>query len=321
MSFQDPKYPVPTTVSPEAQAFLANPIDMSALGGARPETTEEWEAMIAGVDSQYLPILEEMLRVAPVTFEKSEVAGVTVRVITPDHFPADRQDKVLINLHGGGYAIMGGELSVMEGIPIAAAGGFKVICVDYRMPPHHPYPAAVDDGLAVYEAVLEHHKPGNVAIFGASAGGGLTAAVVLAARDKGLSLPAGVILNTPWSDLTKSGDSYYTNDGVDPVLTTYDGGLIGMAKIYAGDEDPKHPLLSPVYADYTKGFPPAMLVTGTRDLLLSCTVRLHRVLRAAGIYADLHVFEAMWHGFAAMPEGRVADAEAIDFLENHLGLK
>lgn len=320
MALQDPKYPVPTTVSPEAQAFLANPIDMSGLGGANPQTDEEWQAVIDGANSQYLPVVEEMLKVAPVTIEKTEIAGVTVRIITPDNCPEDRQSKVLINLHGGGYAIMGGELSIMEGVPIAASGGFKVICVDYRMPPQHPYPAAVDDGLAVYKAVLEHHKAGDIGIFGASAGGGLTAAVTLAARDQGLPMPGAVVLNTPWSDLTKNGDSYFTNDGVDPVLTSFDGGLAGMAKIYAGGEDPKHPLLSPVYADFSKGFPPAMLVTGTRDLLLSCTVRLHRALRSAGIPADLHVFEAMWHGFGGIPEGLEANAETVQFFEKHLGL-
>jgi len=320
MALQDPKYSVPTTVSPEAQAFLANPIDMSGIGGPSPQTDEEWYALIDGVNSQFLPIVEAMIDSAPVTIEKREIAGVTVRIITPENFPQDRQDKVLINLHGGGYAIMGGELSIMEGISIAASGGFKIICIDYRMPPKHPHPAAIDDGIAVYKAVLEHHKASDIGIFGASAGGGLTAAVALAARDQSLPMPAAVVLNTPWSDLTKNGDSYFTNAGVDPVLTSYDGGLRGMARIYAGDEDLKHPLLSPVYADFSKGFPPAMLVTGTRDLLLSCTVRLHRALRSAGIEADLHVFEAMWHGFNAMPEGRQADAEAVQFFEKHLGL-
>lgn len=320
MTQQKPKFPVPTTVSKEAQNLLASSIDISGLLPGSPQNDAEWELLIKNTNSQYLPLVDEMLKVSPVSVEKKTIADVVVRIVTPNNVPSDRQDKILINLHGGGYAIMGGDLSVMEGIRLATAGGFKIVCVDYRMPPAHPYPAAVDDGLAVYRALLIDYQAKDIAIFGSSAGGGLTAAVSLAARDAGLPLPAAVILNTPWSDLSKNGDSYFTNDGVDPVLTSYDGNLSGMAKIYAGKEDLKHPLISPIYADYSKGFPPALLFTGTRDLLLSCTVRLHRALRAARISADLHVFEAMWHGFGSMPEGRIADAESVEFLEKHFAI-
>lgn len=316
----NPKYPVPSTISDEAKKILATAINIDAKNVIAPSSTDAWLKVIEDTNAPYLAIAQALASMDGLSVEKTEIAGVTVRIITPDSIPDDRQQKVLINLHGGGYALLGGELSIMESVGMALAGGFKVIAVDYRMPPLHPFPAAVDDGVAVYQALLQDYAETDIAIFGASAGGGLTASVTIAARDAGLPLPAAVVLNTPWCDLDKIGDSYFSNDGVDPVLSSYDGRLGQMASIYAGKEDFSHPLISPVYADYSKGFPPAMLVSGTRDLLLSCTVRLHRALRAANIEADLHVFEAMWHGFMTVPEGQIANAETVAFLEKHFSL-
>ncbi|MBK7951798.1 MAG: alpha/beta hydrolase fold domain-containing protein [Deltaproteobacteria bacterium] len=127
--------------------------------------------------------------------------------------------------------------------------------------------------MSVYRDLLDTYGPGQIALFGSSAGGGLTAAVIVAARDAGLPLPAAAVMHTlPVRPLSKIGDSYYTNEGVDPMLTTYDGGLEAGARAYAGGAGLSHPLVSPIYADLSKGFPPSFLSTGTRDLLLSCTV-------------------------------------------------
>lgn len=316
----NPKYPVPETVSSEAQQRLSQPIPMELNTVPAPTSTEQWLEIIEGSNAGFKPVVDALANSDNITIEKTTIAGVTVRIITPNSIPADRAEKLLINLHGGGYAMLGGDLSIMEAVGMAQAGGFKVISVDYRMPPLHPFPAAVDDGVAVYRALLDQYPADAIALFGASAGGGLSAAVVIAARDAGLPLPACTVLNTPWSDLNKIGDSYFSNDGVDPVLSSYDGPLGQMAVIYAGEESFSHPLISPVYADYSKGFPPTQLVSGTRDLLLSCTVRLHRAMRDADIEADLHVYEAMWHGFMDVPEGQTAIAEAIAFIEKHMNL-
>ncbi len=291
---------------------------MSAVGGEPPKTTEAWEKQIAVTDSGFAPLIDEALRKAPVKLSEEEIAGVTVRILVPDGRVPLREEVLLINLHGGGYTQFGGDCSIMESISMAAAG-FKVIAVDYRMPPRHPFPAAVDDGVAVYEAMLEHYQASNIAIYGASAGGGLSAAVIIAARDKGLPLPAAAVLHTPWSDLAPIGDSYATNEGVDPTLPSYEM-LRHAALLYAGEARLDNPLVSPVYADYSKGFPPTLLSTGTRDLLLNCTVRQHRKLREANIPAELHVFDAMWHGFGLMvpTEQAELERETIQFLERHL---
>lgn len=313
----NPKYPVPTHVSPEAQAVLAQPVDTSAAVAPPPTTTAEWRKAIDAREAPFATMFEAAIAAAPVEITKKRIAGVIVRELVPASPAEPISGRLLINLHGGGYTMLGGDSSVFEALGFAAHG-YRVISVDYRMPPEHPFPAAVDDGVAVYRALLASTAPESIAIFGASAGGGLTASVVMAARDAGLPMPAAVVLNTPWADLSKTGDSYFTNDGVDPVLSTYDGFLAAGARLYAGDAGLENPLVSPVYGDYGAGFPPALLSTGTRDLLLSVTVRLHRAMRNAGVEADLHVFDAMWHGIIGVPEGLELEAEALKFLDKHL---
>ncbi len=319
---QPPKYPVPKHLSDHAQAILNRPIDLQRTTVV-PKGRDQWLAAVEQSSAQYRPMLEAALAQA-VRIEKTTMAGVTVRIITPDDLPKEREDKILLNLHGGAYVYFGGDLSVLEGVRYAVDGQYRVIAVDYRMPPDHPFPAAIDDAVAVYRELLKSYKPEHIAMFGGSAGGGLTASTVLHARDLGLPLPAAAVMNTPWSDLSKTGDSYYSNEGVDPILPSYDGVLAASAKLYAGEYDLKHPLISPVYADYRKGFPPSLLISGTRDLLLSATVRLHLKLRESGIAADLLVFDALWHGFTAdprMPEAQMAMAEVMKFLDTVFSTK
>src|ERR1700751_41714 len=177
---------------------------------------------------------------------------------------------------------------------MAGYSGMKVISVDYRMPPDFPYPAALDDAMAVWKEVVKTTNPKNIAIFGTSTGGGMTLAMILRAKKEGLPLPAAIAPGTPWSDLTETGDTYKTNEWVDNVLVSYDGYLRHAAVLYANGHDLKDPQLSPIYGDFT-GFPPTILTSGTRDLFLSNTVRVHRKLRQAGIVSDLHVFEGQSH--------------------------
>jgi acetyl esterase/lipase len=213
----------------------------------------------------------------------------------------ENRNRVLINLHGGAYIVNGGPDAVLEAIPVAHLLGIRVIAVDYRMPPVNPFPAALDDAVGVYRAVIEKADPATVGVYGTSAGGGLTAALLIKLRAMQVPLPGAVGLVAPWSDLTQSGDSYFTNAEIDPMLVTYDGILGAAARLYAGTHDIKDPLISPVYGTYTADFPPALVISSTRDLLLSSAVRLHRKLVASGVEAELHVFEALWHDFLVTP--------------------
>jgi acetyl esterase/lipase len=229
-----------------------------------------------------------------VNIEKGEIGGVSVYEVTPAQIPPEHQDRLFFHVHGGAYVLGGGDNAVAEAVQVAAASGIRALSVDYRMPPEFPFPAAIDDTIAVYRETLQSYAPAAIAIGGTSTGGGLSLAAVHRMMQMDLPLPGAIYAGTPWSDLTKTSDSLFTNEGIDRVLVTYDGLLKGAAEIYAASTDMKDPLISPVYGEFT-GFPPTILITGTRDLFLSDTARVHRKMRNAGVVADLHVFEGMSH--------------------------
>ena len=146
-------------------------------------------------------------------------------ILTPKDIPPANRNRLLVHVHGGGYVFGPGESGTGEAILMAAFGGFKVISIDYRMPPDFPYPAAMDDAMAVWKEAVKMQNPRNMAIFGSSTGGGMTLAMVLRAKQEGLPLPAAIAPGTPWSDLTETGDTYRTNEWLDNVLVSYNGWL------------------------------------------------------------------------------------------------
>jgi acetyl esterase/lipase len=238
-------------------------------------------------------------------------------VIPPEH-----RDKLLIHVHGGCYVLSPGEAGTSEAIMMAGLGHFKVISVDYRMPPEAYFPGALDDAMTVYRMALKTSNAKNVAVFGTSAGGALVLEMMLGAKQQGLRLPGAISPGTPMSDATKTGDSFYSNEMVDNVLVSRDGFCDAATRVYAHGHDLKDPLLSPIYGDM-HGFPPAILTTGTRDLLLSNTVRVHRKLREAGVDAQLEVYEGQSHAQYQfddrVPENREAFDEITAFFDKHLG--
>lgn len=305
--------PVPTSVSAEARRIIAMgalnpPIDYPPVGD-----TGAWRDLVAERDAATLAMIGDRAAGLPVTFDEIDADGVRVFAITPtDTDPSAR--RVYLHVHGGGFAFGGGEVCRLLSIRTALQVGACVWAVDYRMPPDHPYPAPLDDCVSAYRALLGRRSAGEIVVGGESAGGNLAAALILRARDEGMPLPAGAVLLTPEADLTESGDSFETNAGLDSVLP---GSLMATNLLYAAGHDLTHPYLSPLFADFTRGFPPTMLRTGTRDLFLSNTVLLHRALRSAGVAADLHVMEAAGHGgfLGAAPEDREIDREIRAFVD------
>lgn len=204
---------------------------------------------------------------------------------------------------------------------IAYYAQMRAISIDYRTIPLHPFPAALDDVLAVYQELLKDYDPAAMAIGGSSAGGNLSMASIHNFNMRGIPVPGAYFGGTPWADIAKEGDSYFINEGIDRILPVYEGELGDQATLYAGGEDMKNPLISPVYGDFSN-FPPAQLVTGTRDLLLSPTIRAHRAMRAAGVEADLNVYEGLSHGefliYTDLPESAEVFTELGAFLDKHL---
>ena len=314
--------PVPKTVSPALQKSIAGAALAPRLAPEDvPQTAEAWRRYAAANNAQTLrmtPMLEARF---PFEVEQKSIAGVTVREITPRSLDAAKAGRVLIHLHGGGYVMNGGEASISEAVLGAHHARTRVLSVDYRMPPDHPFPAAIEDAVAVWTAVIQDHAPASVGVFGTSAGGGLTLAMCLKLKALGLPLPGAIAPSTPWTDLAGESDSYATNANVDGIFSDYAGAPAGMARLYAGGASLSDPLVSPVHGDFT-GFPPAILTTGTRDILLSDTVRVYRAMRAAGVEARLEVHEAMSHAeyaFAATsPESAVVFQDIAAFFERWL---
>jgi acetyl esterase/lipase len=307
--------PVPTSVSQEAQAILAMgrlgppPRELPAL-----EDTEGWRAYVAETDDFVRSMVGDAAADFAGSIEERDIGSCLVYVATPDGV-AENDRRVVLDIHGGAWVLGGGELCKRMTIASANAVGVRVWSVDYRMPPDHPFPTPLDDCLTAYRALLDERRPSEIIVGGTSAGGNLAAALILRARDEGLPLPTAVVFNTGAFDLTGSGDSWQTNDGLDNVLS---GPVEPCTELYAGEHDRREPYISPLFGDLT-GFPPVILLTGTRDRLLSDNVRMHRALRTAGVEAELHVWEAAGHGgFLGMaPEDTERSAELRRFAEAH----
>ena len=312
----------PRTASPQLQRFIAAAAS-APLGdlSRAPETAEKWRAFVAANAQLGLKRVAAIGAMYPCDVAETQMDGVTVRWITPASLDPVKTGRVLMHLHGGGYVLSPGEAGLSEGLLCAHFACTPVISVDYRMPPDHPFPAAIDDAITVWRALIRTHAPASVGVFGASAGGGLLLAMTSRLKALGLPLPGALAPNTPWADLEGESDSYAVNALVDSILPQYDGVAAAMARLYAGATSLRDPLISPVHADFT-GFPPSILTTGTRDLLLSDTVRVYRAMRAVGVEARLEVYEALSHAeynYAFdSPETASTFTDIGRFFERHL---
>ncbi|HEY0525263.1 MAG TPA: alpha/beta hydrolase fold domain-containing protein, partial [Stellaceae bacterium] len=240
--------PVPATASRQLQAAIAAPYRIPAWN-ANPANAAEWKDLINKLAVPTIAALPALRETLGVTSEPTTIGGVKTFIVQPKTIPPANANRLLVHIHGGGYVYNPGEAGTVEAVLMAAFGGYKIISVDYRMPPDAPYPAAMDDAMTVWKAALQMQKPENMAIFGTSTGGGMTLAMVLRAKAEGLPLPAAIAPGTPWADLTETGDSYATNEWVDNILVTWKGWLGRAALLYANGRDLHDPMLSPIYGD------------------------------------------------------------------------
>src|ERR1700722_4327773 len=250
---------MPGTISPEAQQWIAS------LAHDQPGN-ETLEQRRARTDAWRLRDSAEALKHYPVAITESEIAGVKIDLISPRRIPAANRHRVFINLHGGGFNSDSG--SRIEGDPIANLAKTRVVSIYYRLAPEHPFPAAVDDVLAVYKALLKTYKPRNVGMYGTSAGAILTCEVAVKIKQLGLPLPGALGVFSGSGDFSRIADSrqLFANDGFPGNLQPTDPNHL-PDNGYVGATDRRDPLLSPLYADLS-GLPPTLLVSATRDALL-----------------------------------------------------
>lgn len=305
--------PVPTSISPEAQAFMAGTARYVAARSA-PGQAEQAAAAV------------EFLRPAANrfsgTFETLMLPqGVQLYRATPIGREGRHVEVAYMEIHGGGFVAGGGQMCQMNAKNKASLYGLEVYSPDYRLAPEYPFPAALDDCMTAYREILRRYKGTDLVVGGASAGGNLAAALLLRAREEGLPLPAALVLMTPVMDMTCAGDSHQTNRYLDVALYGWAEG--GGPEIYAAGHDLTAPHLSPLFGSFSRDWPPTILTTGTRDLFLSDTVRMHRKLRRAGVHAELHVVEAGSHvGFMGLaPEDTEILAECRRFVYAMTGIK
>jgi len=236
-----------------------------------------------------------MLLPKGVTCQPVDVNGVPGEWFVPD----EARDGVILYLHGGAYHL--GSVNTYREMlgRLTLAAEMRVLAIDYRRAPEHPYPAALEDAVTAYAWLLEkEYAVEQIVLAGDSAGGGLTLAALLTLRDVGRPLPAGAVCISPWTDLALTGESVRGNAETDVILDEQN--LTRFAAAYAGEEALTAPLVSPFYADLT-GLPPLLVQVGTDEILLDDSLRFAEKVEAAGVEVDLQVWEGMFHVFHMFP--------------------
>lgn len=266
--------------------------------------------------------LEMIAAMAPRTKDlkriKVDISGIKAEWLT---IPGVAEKHAILYLHGGGYVAGSPKTSRDFATRIARASKARILIINYRLAPEHPFPAAVEDALTVYRWLVstEGVKPNDIVITGDSAGGGLTTATLVKLRDEGDSLPAAAALISPWADLACTGESFKTNVEVDPLVTQE--GLKFMAEKYLGGEDARNPLASPVYANL-QGLPPLYISVGSTELLRDDAVRLADRAKAVGVNVTLDIWEDMPHVFQqtaqVTPEGKKGIQKIGEFIQKFL---
>lgn len=294
--------PAPKTASEAARRHLESPVPRV------PPTLAEQRAVCDRVQRE---LGARQIERYGVEMRDAEIAGVPVRIFIP---PSEADaSRVLLNLHGGGFTKDAG--SVTENVPIAALARTRVVAVRYRLAPEFPFPAAVEDSLAVYRELLKQYAARRIGLYGTSAGAILCSQVIVRLQQLNLTLPSRLGFFSGSADLLRAGDTEHFFRPADDDSTAQ-----GFFASYIDGRDPAAAELSPLFGDLG-GFPPTLCIAGTRDFLLSQTALFHRALLQAEVEARLVVFEAMPHAhwiYLDLPESDEAFAHMSDFLSRNL---
>jgi len=311
---------IPGSISPEAAAIYTKYKAILLAPRQKPMTTPaEYAELYATNEKNMLPRAEAAIKQYGSIVTERVLGGVPTLEVRPRNYKDD--GTVLIYAHGGGWVTGSARSSLPDAAVTADATGKRVISVDYTVAPKGNWRIVTDQVVAVYKAVLAQGvKAKHIGMFGGSAGANIVAAAALKIRDQGLRMPAALFLNCPMVDLTNSGDTSVTLAEADPVLNP--ASVMPAIKLYVDDADVKNPYASPIYGDFSKGYPPTLIQGGTKEWLLSDFVRIYQAIKTAGGNAELDLYEGMPHGFtgifASAPEGKAAQAEQLKFWAKYL---
>lgn len=322
-----PAFELPLSVymSTEARKSLlqqlhAQPFDLRAV------PAEKIAALRKTMSAQLPPLLKHFQEQYRVNVSQTMMAGIRTHVITPkDGVAADNRDRVLINLHGGGFLFGdSGGIGLVESIPIAALGHIEVISVDYRLGPEYQFPAASEDVTSVYRELLKRFDSKSIGIYGCSAGGLLTAQAAAWIQKEHLPRPGALGIFCASADARWAGDSYFTVPALTGQVAPAPGAPPNyLSKYYYGNNDLTDPLMSPVLSpEVLSAFSPTLILTGTRAPELSAAVHTDTEMTKAGVTTELHVWDGMWHGFLMdpdLPESQEAYKVIVRFFGHHLG--
>lgn len=311
---------LPDTLSPAAHAVLEQlyAAKQTKIVVPGPADVLAWKKFHEQMDRLRAGQGKKALEAAGVTVTNQTVGDVPVLDVRPKGWVDD--GKLLIYIHGGAFTLLSANSTADNAALMANASGLRVISIDYTNPPALQWDGVQKQILSVIQALLAGgQKMDRIAIYGDSAGGNLVVRTVLNLRDRGLGMPKAVVLFSPWADLTNSGDTSITLKDVDPTLS-YKNMLASSARAYAGELDLKDPRVSPLYADFSKGFPPTLIQEGTRTIFLSTSVRLYQAMKNAGVNSAIDIYEGMWHVFqvAPIPEAQQALSVAGKFVKSKL---
>ena len=315
---------IPTTVSAEAVEFLKNkenpilrpsspkPNDIKGWKKYQNYFKELMEPLNAAVVEQYSPVIEE-----------KELLGVSILDIKPQNWTDN--GKLLIFIHGGAFVTLSARTSLTGPVPVAHETGLRILSIDYTLSPFAKFKKILNQVNSVIKAIKkEGYANNDFAILGDSAGGSIAAGSVLKMRDEGLGIPSCLVLWSPWSDITETGDTYQTLKKEEPIFT-YKNHLKNCADSYASPVYQRNPYVSPVYGDYKKGFPPTLIQGGTKEIFLSNFVRHYQAIDTAGQTVKLDLYEGMTHCFQItgpnLPESKLARKNMHKFLNKYLFLK
>lgn len=314
---------IPATVSPEAQAFLATLKDPHLIPQF-PDASDiaGWKKLQAVVEADGIAKSEPLLKRFPHTVTEGQLGGIPVLEVRSMGWKDN--GKVLVYTHGGAHTMYSARSMLGRAVIAAHETGLRLISVDYTLAPHAKFNQMSDEVVAVIHALVQSGtRWEDLAIYGDSSGGGLAAATVLKMRDRKLGMPNSVVLVSPWLDVTNSGDTETTLHDADPNQLYEKHGKFAAAA-FADPADQKNPYASPVYGDFSQGFPPTLIQGGLKETLLSGFVRLYQALDVAGVPVKLDLYEGMIHNFQDRipdaPESILARRKMCEFLKGHLGL-